>query len=141
MESLLDTSKTMVDSVLKMGLPNSITKSVKKQKFLNPTIVQSAIFSVFGRKSKLLVESGSMTGKTIGALLYTMATTIKEANGNIILVIVPHKQFKDTILQSIIPIVKGADFRCSDIQPRESYLDQGITRVLVGSVLDVIRAF
>ena len=50
MENQFDTTQTMVDAVMKMNLPNSITKSVKKQNIKHPTVVQSAIFSVLDKK-------------------------------------------------------------------------------------------
>jgi len=141
MENILDKTETMADCLLKMELPNPIIKGIKKQKFMHPTVVQSAIFSLFGKKSKILVESGPATGKTIGAVFSSLAHLLKTAEGTIVLLVVPHAQFQEQVYNAVNPIIKGNSISCDIIKQRESYLNNTQARVLIGSVGEIIKVF
>lgn len=130
-DTALETSENLPQILQELGLPKAILSTIKKLNWEHPTFIQSALFSLAGKRQHFLVETGQKTGKTVGAVLFALSHLIKHKNGNKICVIVPHKNFRGNVYNSVLEVLKGSMVKLGVLSRESSYSEPRNIYVIV----------
>lgn len=88
-----------------------------------------------------MVETSQKTGKTIGAVLLALSHLIKNKNGNKICVIVPHKNFRGSVYNSILEVLKGSMVKLGILSKESNYAEPRNIYVIVDTFENFVEYF
>ena len=142
----LDTSSDLLKVLKGKSLHKQVIANLKAMKAVHPTVIQSTLLDLCGRKRNIVVEASSGSGKTIGALLFTLSHMAAQTENTAMSIgfVVPSHNFINNAYKRLFEVVKHAPIRLVNLDSEkqtEREVGKDMITVFVGSYLSFYKCF
>lgn len=142
----LDTTSDFLKLLKGNSIHKQVIANLKGMQAVHPTVIQSTLLGLCGKKRNIVVESSSGSGKTVGALLFALSHMAAQPEKQAMSIgfVVPSHNFINNAYKRLFEVVKHAPIRLVNLDSEkqtEREVGKDAITVFVGSYLSFYKCF